>query len=95
MVLTFGQIVEAAPGQLVIEDQAAITMSPSQMKVFAHALANAVEAYERTFGKITMREEVGRPKMSAEAISKQMEAKITSASEKPQRALRSRGAAKH
>jgi Protein of unknown function (DUF3467) len=50
--LTFGEIFSIEQHKVVIENQLAITLSPTQAKSLLHVLSGQIDAYERQFGEI-------------------------------------------
>lgn len=52
MRLTFSEILFADEERLVIEERAAITMTPEQCKALKELLQRNIEAYEKKVGKI-------------------------------------------
>jgi uncharacterized protein DUF3467 len=54
LTMVFQKVVEQPPGGLMMEELTEITTTVSQAKAFALALTGAVNAYEKTFGEITL-----------------------------------------
>jgi hypothetical protein len=50
--LIFGQMIEAAPGKSVNEDQVTVVMSPQQAKAVLKGWQDSIARYEATFGEI-------------------------------------------
>ena len=99
MTMAFGQMVEGTPGTVVIEDQVSVTVSPQQMKALVRVMAETLQAYESSYGALSIPEDITRPKFSAAELSARFSeahaaASATSASEQPQLSPRSRGASR-
>jgi hypothetical protein len=50
--ISFGQVVEIAPGRSVNEDEVTIIMSPQQAKAVLQGWKESIERYEAAFGEI-------------------------------------------
>ena len=68
LTLTFGLIKEKEPGVTVTEEQATITMSPSQFKAFLRACSETLRAHEICFGPVNVPDELLKPGRTAEEI---------------------------
>src|SRR5260370_20226232 len=60
-------------GALVHEEQATVTMSPMQFKLFSQLCNGLTEAYEQTFTPIAVPEGAGNPNLAAGNIVKLMQ----------------------
>lgn len=98
MTFVFGQVGENPPGTFVIEDHASVTMSPQQMKALVRVMSETMEAYEKTFGELTIPEAATRPKFTADQlVARIKEAQtmaLTSSSEPPPPSSKSRAVAR-
>lgn len=97
VVILFGHLKIIPEHGKVIEDVASITVSPEHYKAMVTILSTMLEAFERVYGKINIRDELARPSRNADEMVRLMQEDasnggVTSSSEKPLRAKRSRGA---
>jgi hypothetical protein len=66
--MVFGQISDIPGAGPVIEEHTSVTFSPQQFKFFSSVAMNAMEDYEKTFGKLTFLEELTRTPTSADQV---------------------------
>ena len=50
--ITFGEVLEASPESISVEQRVRVTMSPQEAKVVAYLLFENINRYEAMFGKI-------------------------------------------
>ena len=66
--LILGQATEIPGSGLIVEDHTGVTFSPQQFKSFAAAALNAMEGYERVFGKLTLPEQFQQTALTADQV---------------------------
>ena len=68
MSLTFQKAGEVVPGQVMLVDQVTICMSPQHFKAFVRSALVTLEAYETSFGALTVPDTDTAPIKSADQI---------------------------
>ena len=74
LTITFQKSAELAPGQFGVIDQVSVTFSPQHFKGLAKSLATTLEAYEASFGALSISDAETTPKKSAAEIIEQVNA---------------------
>lgn len=77
--LVFQKSSELFPGQMGITDLVSVTMSPQHFKAFVNSLEVTLEAYEATFGKLTIAESDTTPLRNAAEVQSALETARTNA----------------